>query len=70
VPPYNGNRVHLDGQAAEVLRSEVDVLREENRRLWSQVEHLTDLLGAAQAQLALPALRRRLPWPFGRRAAR
>jgi hypothetical protein len=60
-PSDNGNRVHLDGQAAEALRSEVDVLREENRRLWSQVDRLTDLLGAAQAQLALPAPRRR-PW--------
>ena len=68
-PSESGNRVHLDGQAAEVLRSEVDVLREENRRLWSQVDRLTDLLGAAQAQLALPAPRRRPLWPFGRRSA-
>jgi hypothetical protein len=68
-PSDNGNRVHLDGQAAEVLRREVDVLRAENQRLWSQVDRLTDLLGAAQAQLALPAPRRRPWWRFGRRPA-
>jgi len=58
-PSDDGNRVHPDGQAAEVLRREVDVLREENARLWTQVDRLTDLLGQAQATLALPSPRRR-----------
>jgi len=61
-PAEDGHRVELDGQEGEAIRREVEVLREENRRLWSQLERVTALLGEAQAQLALPAPRRRSFW--------
>lgn len=69
-PRENGHRVQLGGQEEEAIRREVEVLREENRRLWSQVERLTALLGEAQAQLALPRPKedrpRRFRWPWSR----
>jgi len=61
-----------DGEV-QVLRVQVVQLEAENRRLWSQLDRVTGLLGEAQAQLALPRPRedrpRRRWWPFGRRAS-